>query len=179
MNTNVGSGIEIRSSLSSDTEAIEELYPVAFPKEDLLPLLRELLSEQDNVLSLVAIGDGKLVGHIVFTMCRIAGHPEKVGLLGPIAVAPHLQRRGIGSALIQEGINRLKSEGATQVNVLGDPAYYGRFGFEPDRHVKPPYELPQEWQTAWQFINLDGLTPHVGGRLSVPEPWRQPTLWAP
>ena len=179
MITNVGSGIEIRRGLPSDTETIEELYPAAFPKEDLLPLIRELLSEQGNVLSFVAISEEKLVGHIVFTMCRIDGRPEKVGLLGPVAVAPPIQRQGIGSALIQEGINRLKSEGATQINVLGDPAYYGRFGFKPDRHVTPPYDLPQEWKTAWQFVSLDGVTPHVGGRLSVPVPWRQPTLWAP
>ena len=179
MHPNVRNRIEIRRSQAADREAIEELYPAAFPKEDLLPLLRELWSEQENIFSFVAISDERLVGHTVFTMCRIAGRPEKVGLLGPVAVAPQRQRQGIGSALIQEGFTQLKREGAAQVYVLGDPGYYGRFGFEPDRNVAPPFELPEEWQMAWQSISLRGVMSKLYGTLSVPKPWRQPTLWAP
>ena len=171
--------VDIRTSLPTDQAALETLYPAAFPDEDLLPLLRELLSEEDNVLSLVAVSDGTLVGHIAFTMCGIAGHSDKVGLLGPLAVGPRYQRQGIGGTLIRHGLNRLKNEGAIQVNVLGDPAYYGRFGFVPDNNVLPPYDMPKEWQTAWQSISLNGTTPELGGRLSVPKPWRQAALWAP
>ncbi len=175
----MSNGIDIRASLPTDREALEVLYPAAFPDEDLIPLLRALLDEEDGVFSFVAISDGKLVGHIALTMCGIAGRSEKVGLLGPLAVSPHFQRQGIGGALIQEGLDHLKSEGATQAHVLGDPAYYGRFGFEPDSNVSPPYDLPQEWKTAWQSISLHGVKPDFDGTLSVPKPWRQPTLWAP
>lgn len=173
------SGFDIRESLPTDPEALKDLYPAAFPDEDLIPLLRDLLSEEDGVFSFVAISDGMLVGHIVLTMCGIAGRGEKVGLLGPLAVHPDVQRQGIGTALIREGLNRLKSEGAAQVQVLGDPAYYGRFGFQPDDNVTPPYDLPGEWQTAWQSLSLLGTKPGFGGTLSVPKPWRQPALWAP
>ena len=65
------------------------------------------------------------------------------------------------------------------VCVLGDPAYYGRFGFEPDDRVAPPYPLPQEWRSAWQSLSLCGNDRPARGTLSVPPPWRQPALWAP
>lgn len=171
--------IEIRGSLPTDTSLIERLYPDAFPDEDLLPLVQELLREEQNVLSLVAILHRTLAGHVVFTMCSIAGRTDKVALLGPIAVAPHMQRRGIGSALIREGLQRLKTQGTSQVHVLGDPAYYGRFGFQPDDGVIPPYPLPKEWLTAWQSISLRDGKPVLQGTLSVPQPWQQSALWAP
>lgn len=174
----MGIVVNIRESLPTDREALEALYPAAFPDEDLVPLVRELLSEDGNIISFVAMRDGMLVGHIAFTMCRIEGRREKVALLGPVAVSPRVQRQGIGSALIQKGLDRLKSEGTTQVYLLGDPAYYGRFGFEPDCTVAPPYELPQEWQTAWQSISLQGVEPDLEGTLSVPKLWRKPALWA-
>lgn len=170
---------EIRESLPTDIAAIEKLYPDAFPDEDLLPVVRELLREGSTVLSLVGITDQTLVGHVVFTICSIAGRTDKVALLGPLAVAPNWQRRGIGGALIREGFQRLKSDGVSQVYVLGDPAYYGRFGFEPDSGVTPPYPLPEEWNRAWQSISLRGDEPPLNGKLSVPQPWLQPALWAP
>ncbi len=169
--------IELRPIQATDTEELEKLYPAAFPKQDLLPLLRDLLCEYNNVLSFVATCNQAVVGHIAFTMCGIVGRDEKVSLLGPLAVAPHLQRQGIGSALIKGGLSHLMYTGAMQVFVLGDPAYYCRFGFEPNNKVTPPYALPQEWLTAWQSINLREAAPDIQGKLSVPPPWHRPSLW--
>lgn len=171
--------IDIRESSADDEDALEDLYRQAFPDEDLIPLVRDLLSEEDGVLSLVAINEGALVGHVAFTMCGIEGQNAKVGLLAPLAVSPQFQKQGIGSALTRAGLARMKGEGVTRVQVLGDPAYYGRFGFAPDDSVKPPYDLPPEWQSAWQSVKLDDAAQSLGGRLSVPEPWRQPALWGP
>ena len=173
----MSNGVEIREGLPTDREALETLYSAAFPDEDLVPLLRELLNEADNVVSLVARCDGEIVGHIAFTLCRIAGREEIVHLLGPLAVSPKFQRQGIGGALIQEGLNRLTRQSAAQVNVLGDPAYYSRFGFEPDRNVSPPYELPPEWIPAWRSIRLRDGNPYLSGELVVPTPWRKQLLW--
>ena len=170
---------EIRESLPSDVALIEELYPNAFPDEDLLPLVRELLREGPTVLSLVVIADKALAGHVMFTTCSIAGRPDKVALLAPLAVAPDWQRQGIGSAIVRAGLRRLENAGTVQVYVLGDPAYYRRFGFERDDGVTPPYPLPKEWQGAWQSLSLRGHKPPLPGKLSVPRPWRQPALWAP
>lgn len=170
---------EIRESLPNDVTLIEKLYPNAFPDEDLLPLVRELLREEQIVLSLVGIADKALVGHVIFTTCSIAGRTDKVALLGPLAVAPAWQRQGIGSAIIRSGLRRLENAGTNQVYVLGDPAQYRRFGFEADDGVTPPYPLPEEWRGAWQSLSLRGKKPPLHGKLSVPQPWRQHALWAP
>ena len=171
--------VEIRESLPGDLALIEALYPQAFPDEDLLPLVRELLREDAIVLSLVGVADKALAGHVIFTTCGIAGGTEKVALLGPLAVAPARQGQGIGSALVRTGLRRLERAGTSRVYLLGDPAYYGRFGFEPDDKVVPPYPLPEEWQGAWQSLSLRDSEPPLRGRLSLPQPWRQPALWAP
>ncbi len=171
--------LEIRESVPKDAALIERLYPNAFPDEDLSPLVRDLLSEAPIVLSLVGMADTALVGHAIFTTCGIAGRPDKVALLGPLAVAPAWQRQGIGSALVLAGLQRVETAGASRVYVLGDPAYYERFGFEPDADVTPPYPLPEAWRGAWQSLSLGGNKPRPRGKLAVPQPWRQQALWAP
>ena len=171
--------IEIRESLPSDIASIEKLYPNAFPDEDLLPLVKELLQETPIVLSLVGIVGTSLVGHVIFTTCVIAGDTDEVALLGPLAVVTAWQRQGIGSAIVRAGLQRLENTGVLQVYVLGDPAYYGRLGFVPEVGVMPPYPLPEEWRQAWQSINLRSPEPPSRGKLSVPQPWLQPALWAP
>ncbi len=175
----MSSGVEIRESLPEDVALIEALYPSAFPDEDLLPLVRELLKEGPAVLSLVAIADEALAGHVVFTTCSVAGSPDEVALLGPLAVAPARQKQGIGSAIVRAGLQQVQSAGASQVYVLGDPAYYSRFGFAPDENVTSPYPLPEEWRGAWQSLSLSGDKSPLQGALSVPEPWRKPALWGP
>ena len=171
--------IETRESSPNDVSRIEEIYPDAFPEEDLLPVVRELLREGPTVLSLVGTADKTVVGHAMFAACSIAGKPDKIAMLAPLAVAPAWQRQGVGSAIVNEGLRRLGEAGTNQVYVLGDPAYYGRFGFERDDRVAPPYPLPEEWDGAWQSLSLCGGKPSLDGKLSVPQPWRQRALWVP
>lgn len=171
--------LEIRESGPSDVAPIEKLYPAAFPDEDLLPVVRALLKEAPAVLSLVAIADNMLAGHVIFTPCAIGGRDDKVALLAPLAVAPARQRQGVGSAIVNAGLQRLENAGVAHVFVLGDPAYYGRFGFAPDDSVAPPYPLPEEWRSAWQSLSLRSDAPPLSGKLFVPQPWRQQALWGP
>jgi len=172
-------GIEIRESLPADLAAIEALYPDAFPDEDLLPVVRELLDEKAGVVSLVAHAEDALVGNVIFTACAVAGRPEEVTLLAPLGVATAWQGRGIGSALVRAGLQHPMNARAARVCVLGDPAYYGRFGFTPDDRVSPPYPLPAEWRSAWQSLGLREVDPPLSGTLKVPAPWRKPALWGP
>ena len=174
--------IQISDALPRDFDNVEPLYQEAFPDEDLVPLVKELLAGREDVLSLSALVDGELVGHAVFTMCSIDGEKggsvSNVALLGPIAVMGELQKLGIGSKLIREGFRRLTVEGIGQVFVLGDPNYYSRFEFSQDDLVAPPYPLPEKWAPAWRSIRLLPQDQAVSGTLSVPVPWQDVSLWA-
>lgn len=153
------------------------LYAAAFPDEDLRPLLNALLAEETGVVSLVA-GDARApVGHVAFTLC-MEGGGRTVALLGPLAVSPPHQRRGIGRALVEAGCARMAELGAARVCVLGDPAYYARLGFQPEREIAAPYALPDAWREAWQSRALPGNCAGLAGRLVVPSPWRDPALWS-
>lgn len=171
------SELEIRESRHSDASGIEQLYVDAFPDEDLLALVRELLDLKQSVISLVGVRENEIVGHICFTFCHVDGGKGTVALLAPLAVTPTLQEQGIGSALVQTGLEHLGNSGICCVFVLGDPAYYSRFGFRAEDKVAPPYPLPTEWRGAWQSIRLRNEEAPHEGRLSVPEPWRQIALW--
>ncbi|WP_137176562.1 GNAT family N-acetyltransferase [Roseomonas sp. AR75] len=166
----------IRATLPADTRAIDALYASAFPTEDLRPLVRAL--SETGVPSLVALHAGDVAGHAVFTPCTVGEGTAPAALLGPLAVAPGLQRQGIGSALIRAGLARLRAQAVPLVLVLGDPAYYGRFGFTMEQGVLPPYDLPAAWRTAWQSRRLAEDGPRLHGLLAVPEPWRRPELWS-
>lgn len=169
--------LEIRESGPDDQESIESLYRDAFPEEDLLPLIRELFQDAPSILSLVGTIGPSLVGNVIFTPCHVAGNRDKVALLAPLAVAPAWQRKGAGSALVHAGFERLSKAGVSHVYVLGDPAYYSRFGFKPETHVTPPYPLPAEWRDAWQSTSLSGAESHPRGELRLPQPWLRPALW--
>ena len=169
--------LEIRQSLSDDFTQIEKIYQNAFPDEDLVPLITELLQEVPGVISLVGILDRTVVAHVIFTTCSIAGNREKTALLGPLAVAPPQQRKGIGDAIVRAGLQQMENADIKQVLVLGDPAYYRRFGFVPDNQISPPYPLPDEWHDAWQSLPLGNDHPFLSGRLMVPKPWRTKSLW--
>ncbi len=80
-------------------------------------------------LSLVAIDDGAIVGHVAFSPVKIDCREGQWFGLGPVSVRPDRQGEGIGSALIGRGLELLRSSGAEGCVVLGEPAYYGRFGF--------------------------------------------------
>ena len=169
--------LEIRESHPCDITKIEQLYTETFPDEDLLPLVRNLQGFGKGVVSLVGILEDEVVGHISFTFCHVEVEKNKVALLGSLAVTPTLHKQGIGSELIQMGFKRMKNSKIGHVFVLGDPAFYGRFGFTPENKVLTPYQLPAEWDGAWQSICLcDSKIPHEG-QLSVPKPWRDISLW--
>lgn len=169
---------EFRETLPGDLPALGSLYPRAFPDEDLLPLVRQLMRLGPEIMSLTALVDNAIAGHVLFTTCGLERGAARIALLGPLATVPDRRRQGIGGALIRAGLQRLRDAGTALVCVLGDPAYYGRHGFSPETGVTPPYALPVEWQGAWQSLHLGGDA-LLSGRLAVPGPWRDPVLWAP
>lgn len=170
--------INLRAGSPGDADALGRLYRDVFPEENLVPLVRQLINARPDVFSMVVVAEGALVAHIAFTTCGVSGSAEKVVLLGPLAVAKGVRNQGVASALIEAGVERLRSEGVVCLLVLGDPAFYGRFGFAPHTGIEPPYPLPEEWRDAWQVLALHPDDAIPEGTLIVPEPWRQKTLWA-
>ncbi len=124
--------LTIRRERPGDETHIHEVNYRAFERKEEAEVVDVLRNSCPEGVSLVAEEDGKIVGHILFTPATIEGEGKSiVGTgLGPVAVLPECQRRGIGSALIREGLEKMKSAGEPFVILVGHPSYYPRFGFE-------------------------------------------------
>lgn len=124
----------LRPETPADATAIEAVTRAAFlvhphscQTEQFI--IRELRAAGALSLSLVAEEAGRVVGHIAFSPVRLAdGSPGWYGV-GPVSVLPERQRRGIGGALVESGLARLRELGAQGCVLVGEPAFYSRFGF--------------------------------------------------
>ena len=120
----------VRPERPDDATAVRALLIAAFGGPAEADLVERLRGDGDFMLSLVA-DDGEIHGYAGFPRLRVDGAlgVRDAAGLAPVAVMPGLQRRGIGSALIREAHRRLAEQGVPLVFVLGDPAYYARFGY--------------------------------------------------
>ncbi len=124
----------IRNETKSDVEAIADVTKAAFENHPISNqtehfIVNALRRSKALTISLVAEVDGEVVGHIAFSPITISDGSQDWYGLGPISVLPEYQRRGIGAALMYEGLSRLKAKGAKGCVLVGDPNYYERFGF--------------------------------------------------
>ena len=127
-----------------DWPEIRILYEAAFGQAAEANLVERLRRDGEVVLALTAEDDPP-VGHIVFSRLTLPESPSvRACALAPLAVSPSHQRQGVGSALVREGLRRLAESGTDLVIVLGEPAYYGGFGFTPAMTDKlaTPYDGP-------------------------------------
>ena len=162
----------IRETRAGEEAAILALYPVIFPEEDLRALVSALIGRQD-VISLAHFDGDAPVSHVLFTL----GMKGQAALLGPLGVLPDRQQKGMGTALVKAGFDRLRGAGIRQAFVLGDPGYYGRFGFAEEAHIKTPCPIPAAWHSAWQSLVFEGCEALDTAVLDMPEPWMDPALW--
>ncbi|ATE66483.1 GNAT family N-acetyltransferase [Rhizorhabdus dicambivorans] len=152
----------IRPETPLDHPAIARLTEVAFrgiehSSQTEAAIVDALRDAGALTLSLVAETDQGIVGHAAFSPVRIDGAEGGWFGLGPVSVLPGCQRGGIGSALIGRGLDRLRQRGAGGCVVLGDPAYYRRFGFS-SRHALRYGDVPPDY---FQSLMLAG-TPAAG-----------------
>ncbi len=147
--------IEIRCEAPADVPAIEAVTISAFlhaphsshTEQRIVSALREA---GQLMLSLVAVAEANVVGHVAASPVSISeGEPGWCGF-GPISVLPSYQRRGVGARLMREALRILREKGAAGCVVLGEPAYYGRFGFRADRALVFP-GVPPEYFQALSF----------------------------
>jgi predicted N-acetyltransferase YhbS len=158
----------IRASNRQDRAEIRALHLEAFgPQEgpEIAGLVEGLFDDPTAapLLSLVAVEDAAIVGHVLFSRARL-GESEGVSarILAPLAVLPGAQGRGIGRQLIQTGLDRLKAAGVDLVFVLGHPGYYPRVGFSPAGvlGLEAPYPIAERNAGAWM---VQALTPDTIG----------------
>lgn len=121
--------LAIRIEIPANFNGLREVNREAFGREAEADLVDTLRQNGKFVLSLVALLDDRVVGHIVFT--DLLGSTRRIAGLGPMAVRPAYQRRGIGGALVRSGLEYLREQSYAAVVVLGHKDYYPKFGFLP------------------------------------------------
>ena len=142
----------IRYARASDRPAIAQVVAAAFGRDDEAGLVERLRADGDSLFELVADEAGDITGHILFSRLW-ADRAEMFAALAPLAVRPGLQKAGVGSALVRTGLQNIREFGAHGVLVLGDPAYYGRFGFSAETAAK--VAAPYAGQPAFQAIAIE------------------------
>lgn len=138
----------IREERDADYEMIRHVNRLAFGREDEGSLVDALRAKGAVICSLVAEDEGLITGHVLFSPATLdSGEVEQiVAGLGPVAVLPAYQRRGIGDALIRAGLEICREQGFPLAVVLGHPGYYPRFGFRPSRPlgIRWEHDAPEE-----------------------------------
>ncbi|HWT03060.1 MAG TPA: N-acetyltransferase [Pyrinomonadaceae bacterium] len=140
--------VTIRAEKAEDIAAIRRVNELAFGQPNEAALVDALRAVAEPQISLVAVADGEVVGHIFFSPVSIESdefNSSAMGL-GPMAVLPEYQGRGVGSRLVREGLKECGRVGCGVVVVLGHPEYYPRFGFVPasQKGLRCEYPVPDE-----------------------------------
>jgi putative acetyltransferase len=144
----------VRAEEPRDHARVRELQTAAFDQPDEARLVDALRGGVAPLVSLVAEVDGRVLGHVLFSPVSIEGAPDAPACcgLGPVGVRPEAQGHGLGSALIRAGLARAREAGFAACFVLGNPAYYGRFGF---RLAAPVFRYQSEaYDPAFQVQEL-------------------------
>ena len=145
----------IRLETPEDIESIHCVNEQAFGQENESKLIEKLRNRGVLTISLVAIQDGEIVGHIAFSPVVLESECSSFEaiVLAPMAVLPTYQRKGIGSQMVRAGLEECYRLGHEIVVVLGHPDYYPRFGFVPARPkgIDCEFEAPDE---AWMVLEL-------------------------
>ena len=156
--------MNIRHFQKTDLDSILTVIETAFSDEEnkvIMNLVQELHQETSSpsIKSLVAEVDNEMIGYVSFSPIFLKSDSSISGyILAPLAISPEHQKQGIGSSLIKSGIDILTQDGAGVLLVYGDPAFYGRFGFNEEIGCTftPPY--PLEYPFGWTGMMLNGTT---------------------
>jgi putative acetyltransferase len=156
--------VQIRRETADDIPAIHDVNRRAFETASEADLVDALRRQADPFVSLVALVDGKVAGHILFSPVTLSSRPGlRLMGLAPMAVAPDRQRQGIGSALVRAGLEECRRLAADGVVVLGHAAFYPRFGFVPASRfsLTCEYDVPDDVFMAME-LRSGALTDSAG-----------------
>lgn len=149
----------VRPFETGDAPAVRTVLLAAFPTAAEAKLVEQLRADGDSAIELVAEIDGTIAGHILFSPVEA---PFRALSLGPVAVLPTRQGEGIGSALIAAGHEVARDQGCDAVFVLGEPAYYRRFGYDPA--LASGFSSPYAGE-YFMALALDGPLPATSGAI--------------
>lgn len=151
--------MHVREETAQDLAAIARLIELAFGQAGEARLVDQLRADGDATVSLVAVEAGRVFGHVMLSPMSA---PFRALGLAPLAVLPEFQRRGIGTALMSAAIERARQGKWPAIFVVGDPDYYGPFGFRADLAAgfASPYAGPY-----LMVLPLNGLLPANTGRI--------------
>ncbi len=123
--------ITIRQEKPEDIAAVSAINKTAFGQPTEAAIVDSIRAACPDAVSLVALDDDRIVGHIFFSPVLVSSATESTQGMGlaPMAVLPERQRQGIGSMLVQAGIDTMRERNCPFIIVLGHPEYYPRFGF--------------------------------------------------
>lgn len=146
--------MKIRPETTADLQAIAAVNAAAFGRDAEGDLVAALRRARALTLSLVAEeDDGRVVGHIAFSPARVVGDgfAHAAVALGPLAVLPERQKRGVGGRLVRAGQAALQQQGAAPLFLLGYPSYYPRFDFVPAHvyGVRCEFEVDLQHFMVW------------------------------
>jgi len=180
------SNVTVRAATEADLPDISLIQKAAFGDEEIEALVIALLEDPSArpTLSLIAVADGRPVGHILFSKLRLSGSGQddavSMAILAPLAVLPEAQNKGVGGRLIEAGLAQLREAGVDLVLVLGHPDYYPSHGFEPAgvHGLEAPYLIPDKNADAWMVQALrPGVLGTVRGRVLCADALDKPELW--
>jgi len=166
-------GVTVRPEAAGDVKRIKAINDAAFGSSAEARIV-DAVRGTDHWIeggSLVAeTADGDLVGHLLLSRGDLVspdGTVRPIWVLGPVAVLPEIQRRGVGAALMRAAIEVARHEHQPLICLVGQAGYYPRFGFERARPIgiEPPGPWPDE---NWMALRLPGWTPVLRGAVRYP-----------
>jgi len=178
--------IEIREAKAEDFNSIMNVEALAFGQQEEAQLTADLLRDDtaEPILSLLAYHKDEAVGHILFTRVypnELDESQPLMHILAPLAIIPDYQKQGLGGALIQAGLERLKAMGSEIVFVLGHIEYYPKFGFIPDAKAKgysAPYPIDDSVKDAWMIQWLTSNQSVIPtGKIVCADALNKPEYW--
>ena len=174
----------IRLAQEIDLDSILKVIETAFSDEEnkvIMNLVVELSEEttSPSIKSLVAEVDNQIIGYVSFSSIFLKSDSSISGyILAPLAVSPEHQKQGVGSNLVNAGIDMLTEDDANVLLVYGDPAYYGRFGFKEEigHSFVPPYTLQYPFGWTGMMLN-DSPVPEQPLQFDCVAALSKPELW--
>ena len=174
----------IRLAQETDLVSILKIIETAYSDEEnkvIMNFVQELSNENTSpsIKSLVAEVDNQVIGYVSYSPIYLKSDTNITGyILAPLAVSPEHQKQGVGSNLINAGIDMLTKDGAGVLLVYGDPAYYGRFGFKEEIGHSFLLPYPLQYPFGWTGMMLNNTTvPEQPIQFECVSALSKPDLW--